>query len=873
MPRALIATACASVLCSAVVPIAAASAEARVTWISQAAVLQDARDGVVAIPAPDGRTERFRVEPTRVAAPALERRYPGNRVFNGEGIDDPRARVVLGTGLQGFHAQVISPSGDWFVDRQVGSQYVTYDADARGEADIDQLPPVQVPGTIAALPRAGTASAFPRTSGTELRTYRFALATTGEYSARFGGTKPLVHAELIKAMARINGVYEAEVSAHFELVANNDDLIYLNSATDPFTNNNGSAMLGQNQTTVDAVIGSANYDLGHVFSTGGGGVAYLGVLGVDGYKAGGVTGMSNPTGDSFYIDYVSHEVGHQMGGQHTFQGTTDSCSGNGVSAAAMEPGSGSTIMGYAGICGTDDLQAHSDAYFHAKSYDQIRAVMETASSTGVGSATGNSAPVISLPASSYTVPPRTPLRLAATATDANADAITYGWEQYNAGVLRTLDIEPKTGGALFRSYAPTSSGVRYAPALSSVLAGTTNQATGSCAGFDASAQLDCRAEFLPTGARSMTFRVTARDDSAGGGGVSTADVTVTVSGSTPFALTSHNSPAVVAAGEPLEVTWDTAGTAGAPYNVSGVDILASRDGGSTWEYVLADNATNDGAQAVTLPAGVVGSNVRLMVRGHGSIFYDVNDAALTAEDQSGPGIQIITPAEGAVYTQGEVVAARYTCTDLTSVSYCTGPVADGGQLRTDTPGSFAFAVTAGDGVGNTSRVVHSYTIAAAPDPQPEPPSSAPAQPAPPPTLTPQTFGVDAWVARSLVGQGVVGASQKVTLSVRRGRAAVYALRVTNSGSGLDAVRIAGTGSTRQWRVAYINAAGRDVTRIVTRGGWVAPPGGAGEETQLTVRVTPTARVRRGAHLSRTVTAASTGDRARTDAVTLRTVRR
>jgi len=325
---------------------------------------------VVALPMPDGGVARFAIVETAVMAPELAAKFPEIRTWAGQGVDDPTETVRLDWTPQGFHGMVLSAArGRVFIDPQSRGDttnymsYFTRDHFSVGRGGFFELPPIDRSGMMQAHIRSLIAATPLKPSGAQLRTYRLAVAATGEYTAYFGGTVPLAQAAIVTAVNRVTGIYEAEVAVRLQLVANNNLLVYTNAGTDPYTNNNGSAMLSQNQSTVDSVIGSANYDIGHVFSTGGGGVAYLGVVCEAGAKAGGVTGSPSPTGDGFWVDYVAHEMGHQFAGNHSFNGTVGSCGGgNRNPSTAYEPGSGSTIMAYAGICGSDDLQPHSDPY-------------------------------------------------------------------------------------------------------------------------------------------------------------------------------------------------------------------------------------------------------------------------------------------------------------------------------------------------------------------------------------------------------------------------------------------------------------------------------------------------------------------------------
>ena len=395
---------------------------------------------ILTIPMPDGKYERFRIEHSLVVEPGLLTKYPElSRTYNGHGIDNPNATIRLDYLGQGFHAMVLSERGTVYIDPYAKGDTENYISYRKTE-----LPRAsgfycefekENPEVFNLLDYWKSRASDPIDSvinGSQLRTYRLALGATNEYCNVFGGAAGAM-AAMTTSMNRVNGVYEKDVAIRMVMVANNNLIVYAsdttncggvacNTGNDPYTNSSGSAMLTQNQNALDAAIGTANYDIGHVFSTGGGGVASLNSPCNPASNARGVTGLPNPTGDGFDIDFVAHEMGHQYGAQHTFNAF---CGGNRSGGAAYEPGSGITIMGYAGVCGAADLAAHSIDTFHVKSLEQIVAFREAGGSCAPATATGNTPPVVSLVGGpSWNIPKGTPFTLSATATDANGDSIT-----------------------------------------------------------------------------------------------------------------------------------------------------------------------------------------------------------------------------------------------------------------------------------------------------------------------------------------------------------------------------------------------------------------------------------------------------------------
>ena len=572
--------------------------------------------------------------------PGLEAQVPTFKTYIGQGITDKSAVLVMDM-TDAFHAMVMSNiTGNYYIDAydlNTDKNYISY-----FRRDLTPRHPLIEDGQIidysgSATPTTGERFPTGQCRSNKLRKYRLAISCTGEYAkGATGKASPTVAQTLAKittTVNRVTGVYELELGVTFTLIANETSIIYVNPTTDPYTgNNNGSVLINESQTNITSVIGSANFDIGHTFSTGGGGLAGLGVVCNDAQKASGITGLSpTPTGDAYDIDYVAHEIGHQHGGNHTFNSQLGSCSGNGNrtpagAATNCEPGSGTTIMAYAGICAADNigsvhlnpgavgLQGWSDPQFHAANLAEIYkyTVTGTGSTCGTLTTVANNAPVV-VAGSNYTIPINTPFTLTGTATDVDANnTLTYSWEQIDvAGAFGAWDVTPQVVNIpLFRSFPPKATGVRYFPQMDDQINGSTTAG-----------------ERLPSIARTMKFRLTARDNNAGCGGTCYADVTITANAtSAPLAVTyPTNGGEIWYEGETKTVTWAKGSTNVSPISVSAVTIELSTDGGLTYPTTLLASTPNSGTANIVVPYGNITLGARVRVRALGNIFYDISD--------------------------------------------------------------------------------------------------------------------------------------------------------------------------------------------------------------------------------------------------------
>jgi subtilisin-like proprotein convertase family protein len=580
---------------------------------------------IIDFPNSEGKLEKYKIFEASIMDKELQEKYPLIRSYSGKGVSTSNS-IRFSVSPRGFHGMIFNnEEGTFYIDPYLKNKnsYIIY---SKKSLPSEKSFECQVEELATNFNKSNPPGKAENANDGNLRTFRLAIATTGEYSqfhlnnlgiaaeASEAEKKQAVLTEIHNAMTRVNAIFERDVALTMQLVANNTDVIYLDSSTDPFTNDDTSALIEESQSVIDNVIGFSNYDIGHTFSTGGGGLAYL-YSPCTAIKAKGITGTQNPIGDAYYIDYVAHEMGHQFGAHHTFNSDAGDCSGNKNNGTAIEPGSGSTIMAYAGICSPENVAQQSDDYFHLVSIREMWSNINGGnSSCGELSATGNSAPLIEAIAN-YSIPISTPFILNASATDENGDILTYTWEQLdNEETIYPL-VSTATEGPAFRSLPPSESSKRYFPNLSTVNFGSVKNIW----------------EVVPSVGRTMNFGVTVRDNSLNGGQTASEETTITfVETAGPFTITSQSELVNWSAGTAETITWDVANTNLEPVNCSFVNILLSEDGGLTFPIVLASKVANNGSHDIVVPS-LSTTKGRVKVESVDNVFYTSNSKNITIQ--------------------------------------------------------------------------------------------------------------------------------------------------------------------------------------------------------------------------------------------------
>ena len=591
---------------------------------------------IISLPMPDGSTARFHIWESSTMAPELSASYPSLRTFTGQGITDATATLKLDFTELGLHAQILSSITsavyiDPYAQGALTACICYYKKDLLQKPFVEEAP----------LPLAGTngreaAIQSEQCVGAQLHAYRLAVACTGEYAVAATGqaspTKAQALSAIVTVVNRVNGIYETELAIRMVLVAKEDTIVFVDSTADPFYYNNlPLTLINESQSVIDSRIFSSNYDMGHTFSTGPRGESNLGCVCTYGQKAKTESGGTIFTGDPYAIDWVAHEMGHALGANHTFNSITGDCLiniYNGTLTTNAEPGSGSTIMAYSGLCTTDNLQTHKDPQFHPISLNEISTYTTSGSGStcGILTSTGNILPIVNAGAN-YIIPKSTPFILTGSATDANGDTLTYSWEEIDTGGPYGTWNMPSGNSPLFRSFAPVSTPTRYFPKLSDIINNTITIG-----------------EILPTYVRTLRFRLTARDNRAGGGGVCFDSTSLLVdSVAAPFNITAPTDSGMVwYINDFKTITWNASSTAAAPINCANVAIQLSTDGGFTFPITILASTPNDGNQQIQVP-NVTSATCRIRVVALGNVFYNMSNSNFAIQAAPVPSFALNQP--------------------------------------------------------------------------------------------------------------------------------------------------------------------------------------------------------------------------------------
>ncbi len=579
-----------------------------------------------------GNEEVFELNYAAVLSADLQATFPKIRTFVGRSKERPDVHIRLSHTPIGINAWIRYPNGESRFLQPLGGQknrYLSYERSV--ETTLEKF---QCATSLANNWRDKSFSNTDRKSSIKInsgviKTFRLAISTTGGYTSFWGDNDPTngtnkedAYAAVVSTINRVNEIFETELGIHLELVTG-IDLIFPNVDTDPYNDDLNSEV----QKVLDDEFGAENYDIGHLFAYttngGNGNAGTVGSLCQNGIKgrafsAHSFQGTVNDPflNDHFDIDYVTHEMGHQFGAYHTFSHENE------FEGFNSEPGSGSTIMGYAGIVGFDNVQSHSDPYFHFNSIHNINEYIDL-NSCYLSSTNENQMPTVSAERD-YTLPIGTAYELKATGGDPDGDTLYYCWEQLDSGQVDVSNFGPYNhSGAQVRSLPPSIRPIRIVPQMDAVLEGNLtieNPQTGG------------QWETVSLVDRIMTWGVTARDrypTSAGAGGRMAFDIKVVkiISDAGPFKVSSQNEEGILwEAGSKQTLTWEVAQTDQAPINTKFVSVFLSTDGGDTFKIPLLSSTPNDGVELITVPGGITSDQVRIKIVPDNSIYFAVNSS-------------------------------------------------------------------------------------------------------------------------------------------------------------------------------------------------------------------------------------------------------
>ncbi len=591
--------------------------------------------GQIDLPLPSGELIPVQVRPYRVAEDGFYNRFPVIQTFEFAS----KSRDIKGFGAMsnhGLHAVGQGPDGQFYIDptqkdveNKTYAIYYTKDYAlpenkqrffCENEESMDEVPE---PGISISSEKAKAGANQDRPP---LRQYRFVVATTGEYAQYHGGTKDDVAAELVNLMIRVNEIMRREFSIEYILVDRTDTLFFLDPETDGFTNGTTSTLINQVNSIIAEYFEDDEYDLGHVLCTNAGGLASVNGVCSPSRKRRGVSCNSNPIGDRFYVDLVCHEMGHQMGARHSF----NHCRGENENLpTGYEPGSGTTIMAYAGLCSNRNVSSVTDPYYNIGSLESIVAYMHngTGASCAVETERPGQVPTLDFPFDASVpavIPASTPFELTADVTEENPDLL-YCWEQYDASPFNCNTNNPTDNCPLFRSFPPTTNPTRVFPRIENLINQSTN-----------------RWERLPDYSRSMKFMCTLRDWDSEGGTLDWDLVEMEVEGNAgPFTV--ENISGTYDIGDQIEIVWDVANTDQAPVSCEQVDIYMSQDGGFTYPHLLAEGVPNSGSLTINAPE-LPTANAKIKVKASNNFFFNISGSTFRIRTPSGPGFTASFPS-------------------------------------------------------------------------------------------------------------------------------------------------------------------------------------------------------------------------------------